>query len=389
MFVTLLQWIAGGGAILCFLYYMLALFSARRFFTRPRGHEAGFTPPVSILKPVRGLDREAYENFASFCRQEYSQYEILFGVTNSDDPAVPVIRKLIEDFPHPPIRLVIGSTVSGTNDKVAKLCRLVHEARHDVLAVSDSDIRVEPEYLKTVVAPLRDSRVGAVTCTYRALPEPRLGAELEAVGVTSDFFAGVVTDWQLEGVKFAFGSTIVVTRQRLAEIGGFEALRDSVGDDFQLGRRIASKGYRVELLPYTVTTTVSGQTVSKFIKQRLRWMVVLRHCSPWGHLGMALTQALPWSLAAAALSVVRQTGGAAWFLGAYLILRLSVAWEVGVRGLKDPLLRRKLWLAPVSDAISFLAWIASFASDRIEWRGHKFRVRKGRMLPVTQPSSKE
>ena len=370
-----------------FIYYLLSIFSARRFFfgssseTAPVGGKSEFAPPASILKPVRGLDREAYENYASFCRLDYPEYEVLFCVNEADDPAVPVIEKLIRDFPERSISLFVGAEHRGSNGKVNKLCRLAREARYDLLVISDSDIRVGPDYLRAVVAPFRDPKVGAVTCMYKGLADRQLGAELEAVGAASDFFAGVLVARQLEGVKFAMGSTMVTTRRHLGEIGGFESLADQHSDDFELGRRIAARGWRVELSRYAVWTIYPAQTARTYFEHQLRWARTTRLCRPWGYLGLLLTYGLPWSLAAA---IVAPSGSvAAGYLGAYLVLRFLMAWTVGVWGIKDPVLRRRLWLVPVRDALAFLVWMASFLSNRIQWRGLEFTIMNGRMVPVT------
>lgn len=384
MVLWLLHGMVVGGTALCLLYYVFAIYSSRRFFSRSAGPGV-FTPPASILKPVSGLDPEAMANFASFCRQDYPDYEILFGVTAPDDPAVPVIQKLLEEFPERPMRLVIGTDAKGANEKVSKLCRLEREAHYEVLVISDSDMRVAPDYLRAVVAPLSNQQVGAATCVYRAFAPPRLGSELDAIGLSTDFFAGVVTAWQLEGVKFTLGGTVATTRRHLAEMGGLEAIADCLFDDFELGRRIACKGFRVELLPYVVSTLLPSESLADFFKRHLRWSVGLRHSRPWGHLGLALTQGLPWSLAAMALEHSRVMMAA--YLGAYLLFRYAMAWTVGVRGLQDPLLMRKPWLVPLRDAIGFLIWLISFGSNRIEWRGNKFVVRGGRLIPI--PSGAE
>jgi len=383
MSLGFLQGAVVGGAALCFWYYAFAIFSARRFFSR-RLQPAAFAPPVSILKPVSGLDPEAGANFASFCRQDYPDYEILFGVTDPDDPAVPVIRKLIQEFPERPIRLLIGSESKGSNDKVSKLCRLAREARHEILVMSDSDIRVAPDYLRVLVAPLGDPQVGAVTCLYRPIPAPRLGAELDATGLSSDFFAGVVTAWQLEGVKFTLGASVAMARRHLEEIGGFETIADCLFDDLELGRRIASRGHKVELLPYVVSTMLPSENLRDFIKHQLRWYVGLRHSRPWSHLGLVLTQGLPWSLAAMALEHSRIM--MAGTLGAYVFLRFAMAWTVGVWGLRDSLLVRKPWLVPLRDAMGFLIWLVSLGWNRIDWRGTEFDVMEGRLVPLPSRS---
>jgi ceramide glucosyltransferase len=376
----LIEWFVSVGAIISLLYYLVVLFSAWRYFRRPVHLKPDFTPPVSILKPVRDLDREAYENFSSFCNLEYPEYEILFGVSDDDDPVVPVIRKLIEDYPDCNIRLLIGSSCKGWNSKVSKLCRLSREARHPILVISDSDIRVQPDYLRAVVSPFANPTVGAVTCMYHMQPEAKLGSEIEAVGLTSDFLPGVIVARQLEGVKFALGATMAVTAQQLREIGGFESIADCFSDDFELGRRIVANGYEVELIPYTVATLSPSQGALDAVKHQLRWAVGVTNSRPWGQLGRLLTQALPWVVAATLVQYTWE--GTTGFLGAYVALRLAVAWTVGVWGLKDPLLRKRLWLVPAWDALAFLILAVSFVKRRIHWRGSEFYVRKGRLSPA-------
>jgi len=380
----MLRWVLAGavsvGALLPFLYYLTVIYSAWRYFRRPRESNSDFSPPVSLLKPVRGMERETYANFSSFCRLDYPEYEILFAVNDADDPAVPVIEKLIRDFPRRSIRLLMGSSSRGSNDKVRKLCRLAREAHYGILVISDSDVRVEPDYLRAVVSPFRNPQVGAVTCLYQLKPEPRWGPELEAIGVASEFFPGVLVARLLEGVKFALGATMAARSEILAEIGGFEAIADSFSDDFELGNRIAAKGYRVDLIPYTVWTLPFSEGALGFFEHQLRLAVGLRNSRPWGHFGRILAQGLPWAVAAAA--VHRSWAAAAAFLGAYLALRLAMAWTVGVWGLHDPLMRRKWWLVPLWDAIAFVVWAASFAQNRVRWRGAEFYVRKGRLIPV-------
>jgi ceramide glucosyltransferase len=380
LILTVLQWVVLIGALLPLAYYLVAISCAIGFFRSGDQAPAHLTPPVSILKPIRGLDREAYENFASFCRQHYPRYEILFGAADEQDPAIPIIRRLSRDFPDIPIRLLIGFEHLGSNDKVNKLCRLVREARHDLLVISDSDIRVRPDYLRRVVSPFVDRQVGVVTCMYMGAAEPRLWSALEAINLSSNFMPGVLVARQLEGVRFAMGATIAVTRERLREIGGFEALADFAADDFELGSRVAARGYRVDLSPYTVQTMCSSRTAEEFFERHLRWAIVVRTSRSRGHFGWVLTQGLPWSLAAVAAA--HSSFFALGYLGAYLTLRLTMAWTVGVWGLRDELLRKKLWLVPLSDAVGFLIWLLSFGSNRITWRGSNFYVRKGRLVPV-------
>ena len=382
--MLLLRWAILAIAVLPFVYYLAATFCAWEFFRRHGEVTADFSPPVSVLKPLQGLEHEAYENLASFCQQDYPEYEILFAVDDGRDPAIPVIEKLISDFRSLPIRLLVGSGTPGSNSKVAKLCRLGREARHELLVVSDSDVRVKPDYLRRVVSPFRDPSVGAVTCLYVGMTEPNLWSELEDLNLTSDLLASVLVARKLEGVNFALGATMAVPRSRLAEIGGFGALADCAADDHELGRRIAARGYRVELAPCTVQTLCASSTAREFFQHHWRWGVVIRQCRPWGYAGLLFTQGLPWSLAAAAVAPSRVA--VIGYLGTYLLTRLAMAFTVGAYGLKDPLLRRRWWLIPLRDAVGFFIWAATLFSNRVSWRKSKFYVRRGRLIPVTPPA---
>ena len=227
--ISIARYLILGIAGIPFVYYLIALFSSWQFFRRsaPRNRDDhNFTPPVSNLKPIRGLDPDAYENFASFCKQDYPDYELLFCVGAEDDPVVPILEKLARDFPERRIRVLFGSGGSGSNDKVVKLARLVSEAAHEVVVISDSDVRVRPDYLRHVVAPLADPRVGAVTCFYVPIEEKTFTDHLQAIGMFSDFYVGVLVARQLDGVKFALGPTIATTRTRLSGFGGYGAIDD-------------------------------------------------------------------------------------------------------------------------------------------------------------------
>src|SRR6202166_4926789 len=246
-----------GVATIPFIYYLIALFSAWQFFRRRAPgvtSDPDFSPPVSILKPIRGLDPDAYENFASFCKQDYPEYELLFCVGADDDLVISVLQKLVADFPERRIRVLFGSGGRGSNDKVVKLARLVSEAQHEVVVISDSNVRVQPDYLRTVVAPLADPKVGAVTCFYVATEDKNLTESLQSIGMFSDFYVGILVARQLDGVKFALGPTIATTRQRLAGFGGYEAIKDRPADDLLVGRLIAEQGYEVKLIPFTILT---------------------------------------------------------------------------------------------------------------------------------------
>jgi ceramide glucosyltransferase len=373
-------------AAIPFIYYSIAIFSSFRFFQRARGPISSgrdFTPPVSNLKPIRGLDPDAYENFASFCRQDYPEYEILFCVSDAGDPALPVIEKLIADFPKCQIRVLFGSGRNATNDKVAKLARLTNEARHEIVVISDSDVKVQPDYLRTVVAPLADPQVGAVTCFYVHTQETTLVENLQTVGMLADFYAGVLVDWQLEGVKFTLGPTIATSRTRLNGFGGYQAIENRPADDLLVGRLIAEQGYKVELLPYSVSTVADYQTFRDLFHKRLRWIVVMRHLRPWGHLGLIFTHGLPWCLAAIAIQPTAPV--AAGYLGAYFLFRTAITWIIGVHGLKQSVPLKKMALIPVWDAMAFVIWLISFGRKSIRWRDNDYYIRDGRLVPTTSP----
>jgi hypothetical protein len=244
-----------------FIYYLLVLYSSWRFFWRSEGQlsaNSDFTPPVSNLKPVRGLDPEAYENFASYCRQDYPDYELIFCVSDENDGSVPVLEKLMRDFPERRIRVLYGSGRNAINDKVAKLVRMVNEAQNEVIVINDSDVRVEPNYFRTVVAPLRNPNVGGVTCLYVSTHDKTVTQHLQSIGMISDFYPGILVARQLDGIKFALGQTIVTTRARIASFGGYEAIENRPADDLLVGRLIAEQGCEVELLPYAAYEAVGA-----------------------------------------------------------------------------------------------------------------------------------
>ena len=364
-------------------FYVLTLWAALAYFRRQARKplvRSGPLPPASILKPVRGLDHEAYENFASFCRLDYPEYEILFCVNDADEPAVPVIERLQRDFPDRQIRLLIGAPEIGASGKVNKLCRMVQEASYELLVISDSDVRVERDYLRDVTAPFADPKVGAVTVFFRALSNGSAGATLDAAGSSVEFAASALLAQKLEGIHFTLGATMATTKERLAAIGGFEALASHYVDDYELGRRIADQGYRVELARTPVELVYPNEGVLQFLRHQLRWKIGLRNVRPWGHAALAMTYGLPWTLAAA--FAARSALVATAYVLAYLVLRFAVYRTVGVWGLRDAAVRRTWWLAPVRDVADFAVWVASFFSNRISWRGRDFRVDRGLLIPL-------
>jgi len=367
-------------------YYLLSFYCVLEYFQGLRrlpSVNRSFVPPVSIVKPVRNVDREAYENFASFCRLDYPKYEIVFAVADRDDPVIPVIQKLQQSFPMCPIRLVTAVANLGANNKVNNLCQLVQEAKHELIVMSDSDVRVEPDYLRNVVAPFSDPRVGVVTALYRGISGRGLVSALDDLGMYTDSAPAALVARKVEGkMRFAFGWTMATTKKVLSEIGGFESMVNHHSDDFELGNRISELGYRVELMRKPVDMVLPDESFGEFLKHELRWSIGLRNVRPVGYVGMLLTHGLPWTLLAAA--VASASGWASVAIGyavAYLILRLGVVWTTAVWGLGDSQIAGKLWLVPLHDAISFVVWVGGFFSNKIVWRGSVYRVRKGLLIP--------
>ncbi|MGC1968314.1 MAG: glycosyltransferase [Candidatus Acidiferrales bacterium] len=370
-------------AAIPFIYYVLSLYSTAHYFrsaARERQPNIDFTPPVSCLKPVKGFDEDAYENYASFCRQDYPDYEILFCV-DKGDPTVPLLEQLVRDFPERRIRLLFGSGRDAVNDKVARLTRLVSEAQNDIFVITDSDVRVQPDYLRTIVAPFRDPKVGAATCLYASTEEKNLTQELQSIGMICDFFPGVLVAWQLDGVKFTFGQTIVTTRKAVAGYGGYQTIEDRPADDVWAGRLVAEQGYEVKLLPYVVHSVADFRSLSEFLYKRLRWMTVMRLMRPWGHLGLIFTWGLAWSLVAIAIHPSLTIACA--YLGIYLAFRIAMTWMVGVWGMKQSGVWKKMPLIPLWDAMAFVIWLVSFARRTIRWRGVDYYIREGKLVSVT------
>jgi ceramide glucosyltransferase len=364
-------------------YYILCLWGARRFRRYWAAHNApsAFTPPVSILKPLRGTDPDIYQSFRSHCLQDYPEYEIIFGVSDPADDAVPLVHRLMREFPERAIKLVVCPQVLGANLKVSNLIQMLEAARYPYLLVNDSDIRVPGDYLQRVMAPLAAPKAGLVTCMYRGQASPTLGSRLEAVGISTDFHAGVLAARQLEGsVRFALGSTMALSREALAAIGGFETLVDYLADDYELGRRVSASGRNVVLSDVVVDTHLPEYSFAEFLQHQLRWARSTRHSRRWGYVGLLLTFAVPWAL----LAVVA-AHDALWswllLLGA-LLFRLAVAFEVGVGVLQDRSLMRDFWLIPLRDVIALLVWIGSFAGHTVAWRGDQFVLRDGKLHPA-------
>jgi len=363
------------------VYYLVAIIAAVRFFRGERARQLPeFAPPVSLLKPVHGVDFASRINFESFCRQNYPEYEILFCVNDMEDPAVPLLRQAIKDFPECSIRILSNAPKIGSNQKVNNLILLAREAKHEIIVQSDGDVRVSPDYLKNVVAEFADPAVGVVSCFYRGVAEKNFWAEVEAVGAASDFFAGALVANLPGEVTFALGASVATTKTWLAKIGGYEALADLLADDYEIGNRVHKAGGKVLLSREAVWTMYPAQTLKSFWEHQVRWARTVRLVRPASFFGLVVTHGLPWSVLAAVVAPsVWMSGG---YLCAYLVLRLLMAWVVGVWGVGDEVLPRKLWLVPVRDAIHFAVWLAGFASNRVTWGGVEYAIEGGKMREV-------
>jgi ceramide glucosyltransferase len=374
-FTTLLT-VAGLG------YYLIALWSARSFLRRSR-FPAGFAPPVSILKPLHGLDPGMLDAFASHCRQNYpGDYELLFGVSRLDDPAA-IVRQLQVDFPNRAIRLIQTPEVLGPNGKVSNLAQIVPHANFDYLIFNDSDIRVGPNYLAHVMAPFaaRDGQkpVGLVTALYRGRAHRTLGSKLEALGISTDFAPGVLTSRFLErGIHFGLGSTLAVSRRALEAVGGLVPFAEYLADDYELGAHIARAGFGVELANEIVETHVPEWTFSGYLHHQLRWARAMRDSRRGGYAGLLFSYGLAWSILNLVASGLSLPAFALFSLA--LMFRVSLALGVGVGILGDRQVLRDLWLLPLRDLLALAIWAWSYASDAIAWRDERFVLKNGRLI---------
>ena len=387
--IRFLQLVPLLGCASSFFYYLLCLWGARTFLRQRTGEVYASReplPPVSILKPLKGTDPEIYASFRSHCQQDYPEYEIIFGVSDPADPAVASVRRLQQEFPSHSIRLVICPEILGANVKVSNLEQMLAASRHEHLLVNDSDIRVERDYLRHVVAPLTEDHVGMVTALYRGAAEPTLGSYLESLGISTDFCAGVLAARQLEGgLRFALGSTLAFRRRDLERIGGFRAIVDFLADDYELGRRIADLGLKVVLSSVVVETHLPAYDLSGFFAHQMRWARGVRDARLGGYIGLASTFGLFW-----ALLILVAFHGAPWAIGVFaavVLARFAVAIVIGRFVLKDRQVPKQLWMLPVRDLIAVGIWIVSFAGHTVTWRGDRFQLKNGRLMRIESRSS--
>ncbi len=402
--VTTVLAVAGMG------YYLAALLAAFVFLGRRRARAVGARPGVSILKSLKGLDPGMLEAFRTHCRQDYAgDYELVFGVGSKDDPAAAAVRELQREFPEREIRLVECPERLGTNGKLSTLIQLVPHARYEFLLINDSDITVGPHYLERVMAEMQGTGireqgterqgprdkgtkglgtrdkgqrpVGLVTALYRGRMHGTLGSRLESLGMSTDFIPSVLlAQWLEGGMRFGLGSTLAVSREALAAMGGLEALKDHLADDYELGVRVNGAGYAVALSREVVETSVPAYRWRGFLEHQLRWYRTVRDARPWGYAGLVFTFGLVW----AALNVVASGVSlvSLWLLALAFLLRLALAGAVGVNVLGDAQVLANFWLLPLRDVVAMGLWVAGFAGNTIVWRGERFEVRNGKLRRV-------
>jgi ceramide glucosyltransferase len=364
----------GASAAGC-LYLVAAGFATRRFAGRARAKHPE-PPLVSILKPLCGEDPGLFDNLASFCRQNYPAWQIVFGVQAPDDPAIAVVRRLMAEFPAADLALVIDSSQPRGNLKVANLQNMLPAARHDLVVVADSDMRVGPDYLAAVAAPFADSEIGLVTCLYRALPAAGGWSRLAAMHINHGFLPQVLVAAALGPQAGCFGATLALRRGTLTEIGGLAAIADALADDYALGAAVRRLGRKVALSPYIVDNIIAEPSLGALFRHELRWARTIRAVAPAGFLGLVITQ--PTVLALAALALGAPPLAAAAMLGVALFCR-GVMVRMVDRALALP--ATPLWLVPARDLLSFAVFIASFFIRTVAWRDRTFRIGpKGRLI---------
>jgi ceramide glucosyltransferase len=369
-------------------YYLVSIIAAERFFGRsatpkPASVASG-NPitdirrppprPVSVLIPLYGADFRAYQNYASLCGQDYPEFELVFGVPDPRDSSVEVITRLQSDFPAIPIRLVVSSGEIGPNPKVNSLNNMLPQARHETILMLDSDIRVGPDFLRTICEEFPPDDRGLLTCLYRAGEAPGIPSKLEAVGISSEFAPGVLVAQMGGGISFAFGAAIAVSRKTIESIGGLAAIAPYLADDYMMGNLVRKAGLPVRLSRYVVETVLSNLSLSGFIRHQVRWARGIRACAPWGHTGSLVANGTALSFTYLLLSGF--SGFGVFVFASVIALRLWMAWMVGVRRLGDRILKKNLLLVPVRDFFSLFFWSAALFGKRVEWRGRVFRLEK-------------
>jgi ceramide glucosyltransferase len=383
--------VAAAGTLSSAVFLVLALLGVIRFHQQARWQlrtvpDDAHLPPVSVLKPVHGLEAQLKENIESFFRQEYPHYEILFAADEANDPALEVVREVCARYPRIPTRILVTGT-PWPNPVVYSFHCMAQAAAHDILVTTDSDVEVSPRYLREIVPPLLDPKVGMVTCVYRGKNVAGFFSGLTAIGMSVEMTAGVLVANLLEGMKFGLGPTTVVRKDSLASIGGYSALQDFIAYDFAIGNLIAKAGYRVVLSNHIIDHVVNQKSLQRMWQNQLRWAQSTRYSRPWGHFGSGLIFAIPYGL----LGFVSAALLGHWKVGLMLLVaavlnRVAEAWLVGWTVVRDPKVKSAPWLYPLRDLLGFFVWFASYLNLRYVWRDSRFEL-KGTRIALRQTSS--
>jgi len=363
-------------------YLAFALFAVERFnYKRKRSNSVNdFQPPVTLLKPIYGLDAELIKNLRSFCQQDYPVYQIVFGLHSNKDLALPIVKKIIKEFKNIDVSYIVDSRIYGCNHKVSNLINMYPTAKHDYLLVADSDMRVPTNYLSELMSPFADSTVGAVTSLYSGSARGKLASSLNAMFINEWFLPSVLISRILQPIKFCLGATMIVRRDLLKEIGGFKSLSNYLADDYMLGKLISDLGYKIHLSDFIVENIVEEASFKDLMLHELRWARTLRRVEPLGYFFTFLTDTLVISsLTAVTLYMATQNVGLS-LLPILLVLLARIVLHSRTKQITGSSSAGSIWLIPLRDILSFSIRVISFTGTSIQWRNNAFNVDRSGLI---------
>lgn len=376
---------------LCSLGYLSFALIALELFNlkRKKISASNFQPAVTVLKPVYGLDPEMLDNLRSFCRQDYPEYQIIFGVHDEKDPAIPLIKKVIKEFKKIDISYIVNSKIHGANRKVSNLINIYPAAKHDYLLVADSDMRVPSNYLSNVMPAFSNSEVGAVTCLYAGTAVGKMASSLNAMFINSWFLPSVLISKLIEPIKYCLGATMIVRRDLLEKIGGFKTLSNYLADDYMLGKLVSDLGYKVHLSHFIVENIVEEASLKDLVSHELRWARTLRRVEPIGYAFTFLTDTMVISLIAA-LTIYLNTGLIEWALLPILIVMVArIFLHYRTAKISGSNNAGSILLIPLRDILSFCIRVLSFTGNSIQWRNNSFNVDQAGLIHTEQSTIDE
>lgn len=366
-------------------YYGIAIYAARKHYiscnSNPESQQPIPMPPISLLKPLRGADAGLVQCLETFFQQDYPTFEILFAVRQTDDPAVAVVQSLMSKYPQIATQLILTGEPPYANAKVYSLEKMTEAALHQILVITDSDSSVAPDYLQDIANTFSSPEVGAMTNLYRGISGDDLWSKLEAIGMSTEFMAGVVVAEMMEGMKFTLGPSMAIRKDCLRAIGGFAAMADYLADDFVLGNWADQAGYRVALSCHTINHHATAMGFLASFKHRLRWNRSTRRSRPQGYVGQGFTYGFSW---AALFCLLFPSPWSLAALLASLSIRFFLAWQLS-RLLKDRTALSRFWLIPLQDVLSFASWLGGFTGKEIIWRNERYRLLTGGRFEPVKP----